>query len=174
VLGSGSVLAVPAYQSLVPDLVPRDQVRAASTLSSISVNLARAIGPAVAGLLIARTGVAAVFAINTATFLVYAVVLLAWHPQPGAISGYPESFVSALRAGGRYVRNAPVVRRVLLRAALFLIPGSSLWALLALVATAGSAWGRTVMACCWEPWGQAPSAARSSFRMPGPGCRPTP
>ena len=135
VLGSGSVLAVPAYQSLVPDLVPRAQLRAASTLSSISVNLARAIGPAVAGLLIARTGVAAVFAINTATFLGYAIVLLAWHPQPGAISEYPESFVSALRAGGRYVRNAPVVRRVLLRAGLFLIPGSALWALLPLIAT---------------------------------------
>src|SRR5216683_1209687 len=130
VLGSGLVLTVPAYQSLVPDLVRRAQVRAASTLTSISVNLARAVGPAVAGLLIARTGVAAVFAINTATFLFYAVVVMAWHPQPGASPEYAERFVSALRAGGRYVRNAPVVRRVLLRAALFLVPGSSLWALL--------------------------------------------
>jgi MFS family permease len=135
VLGSGSVLAVPAYQSLVPDLVPRDQVRAASTLSSVSINLARAVGPAIAGVLIARTGVAAVFAINTATFLFYAVVVLAWHPQPGSAPEYPERFVSALRAGGRYVRNAPVIRRVLLRAALFLVPGSALWALLALVAS---------------------------------------
>ncbi|HEX9542957.1 MAG TPA: MFS transporter [Streptosporangiaceae bacterium] len=135
VLGSGLVLTVPAYQSLVPDLVPRAQVRAASTLTSISVNLARAVGPAVAGLLIARTGVAAVFAINTATFLFYAVVVMAWHPQPGASPEYAERFVSALRAGGRYVRNAPVVRRVLLRAALFLVPGSSLWALLALIAS---------------------------------------
>lgn len=135
VLGSGSVLAVPAYQSLVPDLVPRDQVRAASTLSSVSINLARAVGPAIAGVLIARTGVAAVFAINTATFLFYAVVVLAWHPQPGSAPEYPERFVSALRAGGRYVRNAPVIRRVLLRAAIFLVPGSALWALLALVAS---------------------------------------
>lgn len=135
VLGSGSVLALPAYQSLVPDLVPRAQVRAASTLSSISVNLARAVGPAIAGVLIARTGVAAVFAINTATFLFYAVVVVAWHPQPGSAPEYPERFVAALRAGGRYVRNAPVVRRVLLRAALFLVPGSALWALLALVAS---------------------------------------
>ena len=135
VLGSGSVLAVPAYQSLVPDLVPRAQLRAASTLTSISVNLARAVGPAIAGVLIARTGVAAVFAINTATFLFYAVVVVAWHPQPGSAPEYPERFVSALRAGGRYVRNAPVVRRILLRAALFLVPGSALWALLALVAS---------------------------------------
>jgi MFS family permease len=134
-LGSGAVLAVPAYQSLVPDLVPREQVRAASALTSISVNLARAVGPAVAGLVIARTGVAAVFAINTATFLFYAVVVVAWHPQPEAAPEYPERFASALRAGGRYVRHAPVVRRVLLRAALFLVPGSSLWALLALVAS---------------------------------------
>ncbi len=135
VLGSGSVLAVPTYQSLVPDLVPRTQVRAASTLTSISVNPARAVGPALAGVLIARTGVAAVFAVNTASFLFYAVVLIAWHPRPGLAPEYPEHFVSALRAGGRYVRNAPVVQRVLLRAALFLVPGSALWALLALVAT---------------------------------------
>ena len=135
VLGTGAVLTVPAYQSLVPDLVPRTQVRAASTLTSISVNLARAVGPALAGVLIARTGVAAVFAVNTASFLFYAVVVITWHPRPGSAPQYPEHFVSALRAGGRYVRNAPVVRRILLRAALFLVPGSALWALLPLVAT---------------------------------------
>ena len=45
VLGSGSVISLPAYQSLIPELVPRTQLAAASTLGSISVNLARAIGP---------------------------------------------------------------------------------------------------------------------------------
>ena len=135
VLGSGSVISLPAYQSLIPTLVPRNQISAASTLGSISVNVARAIGPAIAGVLIARIGVGAVFAINAAAFLTYAIVVAAWHPNAQTSSQLPERFVSALRAGGRYVRYAPVIRRMLLRTALFLVPGSALWALLPLVAT---------------------------------------
>jgi MFS family permease len=75
-----------------------------------------------------------VFALNTATFLLYAIVV-ACHPQLGGTPQSPERFIPGLRAGGRYVRHAPVVRRILLRAALFLVPGSSLWALLPLIAT---------------------------------------
>jgi MFS family permease len=74
VLGTGGILAEPAYQSLVPDLVPRPQVPAASALGSVSINLARVIGPAIGGLLVARIGVAAVFGLNTATFV------LGWCP----------------------------------------------------------------------------------------------
>ncbi|MGO9883568.1 MAG: MFS transporter [Solirubrobacteraceae bacterium] len=135
VIGSGSVLVTPAYQSLVPELVPRDQIPAAAQLSSISVNLARAIGPAIAGILIARLGVGAVFAIDAATFLFYGVVVALWRPASDTTPQIPERFVSALRAGGRYVRYAPVVRRIMLRAALFLVPASALWALLPLVAS---------------------------------------
>jgi MFS family permease len=116
VLGTGGILAEPAYQSLVPDMVPRPQVPAASALGSISINLARAIGPAIAGLLVARTGVAAVFGLNTATFVLYAVVL-AFHPQLGGSPQSPERFIAGLRAGGRYARHAPVVQRILLRTA---------------------------------------------------------
>ena len=134
VLGTGAILVTPAYQSLVPDMVPRPLVPAAAALSSININLARAIGPAIAGLLVARIGVAAVFGLNTATLLLYAIVV-ACHPQLGGTPQSPERFFPGLRAGGRYVRHAPVVRRILLRAALFLVPGSSLWALLPLIAT---------------------------------------
>jgi MFS family permease len=135
ILGSGSVLSVPAYQSLVPQLVPRSQIAAAATLSSVSVNLARAIGPAIAGILIARVGVGAVFGLNAGTLLLYGVVVVFWHPPARTGSRRPEHFVAALRSGGRYVRYSPVTRRILLRAALFLVPGSALWALLPLVAT---------------------------------------
>jgi MFS family permease len=134
VLGTGAILITPAYQSLVPDMVPRPQLPAAAALNSISINVARAIGPAVAGLLIAQTGVAAVFALNTAALLLYTIVMVC-HPKLGGTPQSPERFLPGLRAGGRYVRNAPVVQRILLRAALFLVPGSSLWALLPLIAT---------------------------------------
>ncbi|HEY8815901.1 MAG TPA: MFS transporter [Candidatus Dormibacteraeota bacterium] len=134
-LGCSSVFTNPAYQSLVPELVPRDQLRAASSLGSISVNLARLIGPALAGVLIARIGVTAVFGLNTLTYLFFAVVLVTWRPPVSGATELREGFISAVRVGSRYVLNAPVVRRILLRAALFLVPASVLWTLLPLVAT---------------------------------------
>ncbi|MCW2522269.1 MAG: transrane transporter [Frankiales bacterium] len=136
VIGTASVLGIPAYQSLVPELVPREQIPAAAELSSINVNLSRAIGPAIAGFLIVGVGVGGVFVIDAATFLFYGLVVALWRPNPETTPQLPERFGSALRAGGRYVRYAPVVRRILLRAMLFLIPASALWALLPLVASA--------------------------------------
>ena len=134
-IGSGSVLTLPAYQALVPELVPRNQLQSASALSSISINVARAAGPAIAGVVIARAGVGVVFALNAAMYLVFLLVLVAWRPPAGSAPKFAEGFVSALRAGGRYVRYAPVVRRILWRSALFLVPASALWTLLPLVAT---------------------------------------
>jgi MFS family permease len=135
VIGCGSVLVIPAYQSLVPELVPRDQIPAAAQLSSINVNLARAIGPAIAGILIASIGVGGVFAIDAGTFLFYGLAAALWRPGTDVATQVPERFASALRAGGRYVRYAPVVQRLLFRTALFLVPASALWALLPLVAS---------------------------------------
>lgn len=135
VLGAAATVGTPAYQALIPDIVPRSEMPAASALVAININLARAVGPAIAGVLIARLGVGAVFALNTATFLVFGLVLLAWHPAARATPPFPERFGAALQAGGRYVRYAPVVRRLLIRSALFLVPASALWALLPLIAS---------------------------------------
>jgi predicted MFS family arabinose efflux permease len=135
VLGAGQALTTPAWQAVIPELVPRPQLASASALGAISMNLARAVGPAVAGVLIARTGVGVVFCLNTLSFCVFAVVLWRWRPPETGAAGAPERFGAAIRSGGRYVRHSPVVRRILLRAALFLIPGSALWALLPLVAS---------------------------------------
>ncbi len=133
--GVGQALTLPAWQAIVPELVGRAEIPAASALGSISVNLARSVGPALAGLLVAQAGPGVVFAVNTATFAVFAVVLLFWSGTDDSGRGAPERFVPAVRAGGRYVRFSPVVRRILLRAALFVIPASALWALLPLVAS---------------------------------------
>jgi MFS family permease len=134
-LGAGAALTVPAWQAMIPDLVPRVQLPAASALGAVSVNLARALGPAVAGVLVAQVGVAAVFALNALSFGVFAVALLAWRPGGPDDDGEPERFAEALRAGGRYVRHSPVVRRILLRVTLFIVPATALWALLPLVAS---------------------------------------
>jgi MFS family permease len=134
VLGAGQALTIPAYQALIPELVPRSELASASALGAISTNLARAIGPAIAGLLIARVGVAAVFALNGVSFLVFALVLLVWRRVAEDPGGPPERFAAALRAGSRYVRYSPVVRRILLRTGLFIVPATALWALLPLIA----------------------------------------
>ena len=134
-LGCGAAMTIPTYQALIPDLVPRPQLIGASALGAISMNVARAVGPAIAGVLIARTGVGVVFALNSVSFAVFAVVLWRWRPAESNADTVPERFTAAVRSGGRYVRHSPVVRRILLRAALFLFPGSALWALLPLVAS---------------------------------------
>jgi MFS family permease len=132
-LGCGAAITIPTYQAIIPDLVPREQLPAASSLGGISINVARSIGPALAGLLVAHVGVAAVFALNAVTFLVFAVVLLLWR-APADRDSVAEPFVAALRAGGRYVRHSPIMRRFLLRMALFVVPGVALWALLPVLA----------------------------------------
>jgi MFS family permease len=134
-LGVGTALTAPAYQSLIPELVPRQQLPAAAGLGSVSVNVARAVGPAIAGVLVARLGVAAVFALNTLSFLVFALVLVGWRRQEEPDQDPPERFGPALRAGGRYVRHSPVIRRLMLRTGLFVVPASALWALLPVIAS---------------------------------------
>jgi len=135
VLGFASVLSNPAYQSLVPELAPAHQERAAAELGTISLNLARVVGPALAGLLIAVQGVGFVFALNALTFVFFGLVVAVWRPKNSLTPELPEHFVSALRAGGRYVLNSRLVRRILLRTVVFVLPVSVLWALLPLVAT---------------------------------------
>jgi MFS family permease len=74
-LGTGAALGTPAYQSLLPDLVPRPEIPAAAALNAISINVARAVGPALAGLLVAAAGVGTTFAVGAATALCYALVV---------------------------------------------------------------------------------------------------
>jgi MFS family permease/quinol monooxygenase YgiN len=134
-LGCGAALATPAWLAIIPDLVPRDELPAAAALGSISINVARAVGPAAAGVLISLAGVPLVFAFNAVSYAVPAVALLVWGPAPAVSGDIPERFVPALRAGARYIRHSLITRRILLRSILFVAPGASLWALLPLVAT---------------------------------------
>ncbi|MGN7223858.1 MFS transporter [Curtobacterium flaccumfaciens] len=132
-LGTASALQLPAYQALVPEIVPRAAITDAAALSSVGVNVARAIGPALAGVVIAQLGVPFVFAANALSFALFLVVLVAWRgyqrPETRA-----EPFIDATRAGLRYVLHAAVVRRLLVQLAVFMVPANALWALLPLVA----------------------------------------
>jgi MFS family permease len=135
-LGAGGAVQLPAWQAMLPELVPRPQVRAAARLDLVGVNLARSVGPALAGLVIAYLGgVPMVFALNAASVVLFAVALLWWRRPQNESESRRERFVPALRAGGRYIWHEPVVRRVLLRVILFVVPGMALWALLPLIAS---------------------------------------
>ncbi|MDR2348077.1 MAG: MFS transporter [Bifidobacteriaceae bacterium] len=134
-LGCGAALGSPAWQAIQPDLVPRDLLLSASALSSANINIARAVGPAVAGALVAWAGPALVFGINAVSFL--AVVAAIMVTRTASHSRGAVGMAPAIASGLRYVRNAPGVRRIALRAALFVVPASALWALLAVVAHGG-------------------------------------
>ncbi|MBI3212536.1 MAG: MFS transporter [Mycobacterium sp.] len=128
--GIGAALAAPAWQAIQPELVPREQIPAASSLGSVTVNGARAIGPALAGVVVAAAGPGAVFAVNTASFLVVIGALVCWRRTPTQPTADRESLGGSIAAGIRYVNSAPIVRRIMLRSALFALPASALWALL--------------------------------------------
>ena len=129
VLGLGAILANPAWQAINAELVPPDELPAAVTLSSVSYNLARAVGPALAGLIIAVAGPAAVFLLNAIAFL-YVVVLTRWHPAPHRAVLPAERLIGAMRTGVRFVQNSPEMQTVLIRTFCFIFPISGLWALL--------------------------------------------
>ncbi|WP_072803560.1 MFS transporter [Rhodococcoides yunnanense] len=129
-LGCGSALSAPAWQAIQPELVPPDQIPAASALGGVTVNGARAIGPAIGGVIVAAAGPAAVFAINALTFVVIVVALIWWRRPQNDRGIERERLGRSMVAGVHYMRSAPIVRRILLRSALFAFPASALWALL--------------------------------------------
>ncbi|MCV7433393.1 MFS transporter [Mycolicibacterium bacteremicum] len=133
-IGCGAALTMPAWQAIQPDLVPAQQIPAAAALGSMSMNGARAIGPAIAGALVSLSGPEVVFGLNAVSFAGTVAVLLWWR-RPATEQNFPsERALAALSAGGRYIRSSPIVRRILLRTALFIGPASALWGLLPVIA----------------------------------------
>jgi MFS family permease len=134
-IGLGNALNAPAWQATTPELVPREELTPAIALSGVSVNVARAVGPAVGGLIVAATGPGWVFLLNSASFLAVIYVLGRWRYEPVSSSTLPaEDVPGAMRAGMRYVRHSAAFRAVMARTAAFVIPASALWALLPLFA----------------------------------------
>ncbi|MBL8901321.1 MAG: MFS transporter, partial [Planctomycetes bacterium] len=129
-LGLGTAIAAPAWASLTPELVSRARLPAAIALQSLAVNLARSVGPALGGFLVAAWSPGAAFALNALSFLGVLWVLARWKRPRPAETMPRESFGGALRAGLRYALHAPPLRIVLVRAGAFIVPASALWALL--------------------------------------------
>lgn len=133
-MSTGAAMSSPPFQAVVPDLVSKQELGAAIALNSLGINISRAVGPALGGLILSFAGPWVVFALNALSVLGVAWVLYRWRTEPGVQRLPPENFFSAVRAGVRYVHAAPVLRNVLARTAAFFLFGSAGWALLPLVA----------------------------------------
>jgi MFS family permease/quinol monooxygenase YgiN len=130
ILGIGSAMSSPIWQAITPELVSPSDLPAAITLSGVGVNIARAIGPALGGLIVAASGPWAVFLLNAASFMGIMVVVYRWQPAPRKSKLPPEDILGAMRAGTRYLRHSPELQTVLLRSGIFVVCASALWALL--------------------------------------------
>ncbi len=133
-LGLGAAMNAPAWQAIVPELVPRGELTSAVALNSVAFNIARAVGPALGGIIVAAAGPWAVFLLNSLSFVGVIFVLYRWRRAKVESISPAERVVGAMRAGLRYARHAPELRNVLVRTGVFATCASALWAMLPLVA----------------------------------------
>jgi MFS family permease len=133
-LSAGDAFETPTWRAILPDVVSKDDLAAASALNGIEFNLARAVGPALAGLVIAAAGVATTFVVNFMSFLGVILVVARWKRPTRKQTAPPETLSGATVAAIRYVRNSPAILTLLLRTGVVLFFSSSLFALLPSVA----------------------------------------
>jgi MFS family permease/quinol monooxygenase YgiN len=133
-LGIGAALNAPAWQAIIPELVPRSELDAAVALGGINFNLSRALGPALGGLVVSMFGAGPNFILNALSFLGVMVVLYEWK-RPKAVNLLPaERVAGAMVAGLRYARHARPLQAVLARTMASIIGASAMWAIIPLIA----------------------------------------
>ena len=132
--GIGAALVGPTWQAIVPELVPKKDIKSAVALNSLGINVARSIGPAAGGVLLAAFGAAVTYSADVISYIFVIAALLWWPRAPAANDVLSEKFFGAFRAGLRYTRSSRELHVVLFRAAIFFAFSSAIWALLPLVA----------------------------------------
>ncbi len=132
-LGVGSAMVMPAWAAIVPELVPTDEMPSAIALNSIAINVSRAIGPAIAGVLVAAVGAWLVFVLNALSYIGILTVLLRWRRQHQKSALPAERFLSAIRVGMRFVMHTDTLLIVLIRGGAFFVFASATWSLFPLI-----------------------------------------
>lgn len=133
-IGSGAAFNAPAWQASVGDMVPRAELPGAVALNSMGFNIARSVGPAIGGLIVAAAGAAAAFAANAVSYVALIGVLARWRPPPHPRVLPRETLGLAIAAGVRYVAMSPAILSVLFRSAVFGIAAGAVMALMPVVA----------------------------------------
>lgn len=134
VLSIGNAVNGPPWQAILPEIVVREELPPAVALGSVSFNLARAIGPALGGLVIVALGPWAAFLLNAVSFAGIIIVLYRWKREHRESVLPAERMMGAMRAGVRYARHAPQLQAVLFRTLAFIFFASAMWALLPFIA----------------------------------------
>jgi MFS family permease len=131
----GSAMTAPAWQAVVARLVPKPDLPSAVAANSVGINVSRAIGPALGGVIIGTFGIAAPFWLDAFSNIGVIAALIWWRAPPRSAAALPpEAFGSAVRTGLRYARYNSHLRATLIRTVAFFVFGSAYWALLPLVA----------------------------------------
>lgn len=134
ILGVGMALTLPAFASTLPELVARAEIQSAVTLNSLSINVSRAVGPAIAGLLVAWVGPWLVFVLTAGAYSTILWVVVRWRREPVESPLPSERFFGALRSGMRYATQAPALQAVMIRGGTFFLFASPMLALAPLIA----------------------------------------
>lgn len=129
-LSAGDAFESPTWRAVLPELVEPKDLPAASALNGIEFNVARAVGPALAGAVVAFAGVGTAFLINAFSFLAVIVVVFRWKRRATNRATPPETMAGATRAALRYVRYSPGVLKILVRSGVAMFFASALLALL--------------------------------------------
>ncbi|MDF0542172.1 MFS transporter [Sphingobium sp. H39-3-25] len=133
-IGCGTAINGPAWQASVGDMVPRPALPGAIALNSMGFNIARSLGPAIGGVIVAAAGAAAAFLVNAVSYVGLITVLFRWRPNLPPSPLPRERLGVAMAAGIGYVARSPHIRIVLIRAALFGFAASAIPALMPLIA----------------------------------------
>ncbi|CRL62504.1 MFS transporter [Proteus penneri] len=135
VLGAGAAFLGPAWQAIVPSIVEPNELKSGIALNSMGINISRAIGPALAGILISQVGLYLPFLLNALSFIGIILAVWWWDGEKKEEEKLPaESVVAAMISGLRYARYSPALIKTIIRAASFFIFASAYWAMLPLVA----------------------------------------
>lgn len=133
--GTGTAFARPTMNAVIPTMVGRSDLMAAMNLKSIAFNLSRAVGPAVAGGLVALLGQAAPFWGDAISFSAVIAFLFFWRPKAKVQDDLPREHLSrAVRAAFVFARYDPALRQTLAKTILFFLPAAALWSLMPLIA----------------------------------------
>src|SRR5208283_841099 len=132
-LAVGAAMMMPAWGAIVPDLVAADEMQSAIALNSVAINASRAVGPAVAGVLVAAVGAWLVFVLNALSYIGILLALLRWRREHHKSTLPAERFLGAIRVGMRFVMHTRALQVVLIRGAAFFIFASATWSLFPLI-----------------------------------------
>jgi len=134
VIGAGLTLYLPAQAASINDLVAREDVAHAVALGAVAFNVARAVGPALAGGLAAGLGSGSALLASALFFVLMLAAVLRMKPAQRALRAMPETVFSGVLSGLRYARHSPAMRSLMIRNASFSLCASAFWALLPVIA----------------------------------------